>query len=536
MGREGRPDPREPRKRRQWQRQRPLRRRVGVRRRALRRLRVRGLQPGGRGDGVQEHLRARPAGPDHDAGEPPVGGGRRRRGRRQELRPRDLGRWTLRRLRLGRRQPVGGGRDGEGRVRPRPPGPDHDPGQPPVGRRGRRQAATATRSQPRSRPTVASSHSRPPQAISRPPPLRSRPTSSCATSTTPRPRSRIARPDGRARRTTPACPPRALRRRARRRLRLRRRESLRRRRRHHRRRLRARFRRGRDHPRQPCGRTHRARWGWERAPTSPSRATGASSPSSRMRTTSRATTTRRRATSSFATLQARTTTLVSRPAGPERPGRRLLVRPIDLGRRTLRGLRVGGQQPQDADQPGAATSSSATCSTNLTALVSRASGAAGAGADGTSDTPAISGDGRLVAFDSLAANLSSEDNDAFDVFARDVLGPLPLAVPGPTAPAGAAPVDTVGPAISARALTHANRTIRVGRDGRFRLFCGGFTEPVTGRCGGASKRRTSAGRPHARPLYLGTRAFRARAGARVIVPFRLSRTGRSGSRRPGRSG
>ena len=224
--------------------------------------------------------------------------------------------------------------------------------------------------------------------------------------------------------------------------------------------------------------------------------------------------------------QARTTTLVSRASGPTgTPSDGFSTSPSISSDGRLIAFESEANSLSDANQPGQHIYVRDRL-TNLTALVSRASGAAGAGADGTSDTPAISGDGRLVAFDSLAANLSSEDNDAFsDVFARDVLGPLPLAVPGPTAPAGAAPVDTVGPAISARALTHANRTIRVGRDGRFRLFCGRFTEPVTGRCGGASKRRTSAGRPHARLLYLGTRAFRARAGARVIVPFRLSRTG-----------
>ena len=49
---------------------------VDLGRRPLRRLRVQRLQPGGRGDGVHERLRARPAGPDHDAGEPPIGRGR----------------------------------------------------------------------------------------------------------------------------------------------------------------------------------------------------------------------------------------------------------------------------------------------------------------------------------------------------------------------------------------------------------------------------------------------------------------------------
>ena len=48
--------------------------------------------------------------------------------------------------------------------------------------------------------------------------------------------------------------------------------------------------------------------------------------------------------------------------------------------------------------------------------------AGGAGADGVSFDPVLSADGRYVAFESNADNLSSEDNDAFrDVFLRDTL-------------------------------------------------------------------------------------------------------------------
>jgi Tol biopolymer transport system component len=154
---------------------------------------------------------------------------------------------------------------------------------------------------------------------------------------------------------------------------------------------------------------------------------------------------------------------------------------------------------------------------NLTALVSRASGPAGAAADGASSDPALSGDGRVIAFDSLAGNLSSEDSDAFDdVFARDMLSAPPGAAPGSTA--SGPPLDTVGPFVSARALSRANRTIRVGNDGRFRLFCGRFAEAVTGRCGGTGKLRAR------RRFDLGMRAFSARAGTRVLLRFRLSRT------------
>ena len=57
---------------------------------------------------------------------------------------------------------------------------------------------------------------------------------------------------------------------------------------------------------------------------------------------------------------------------------------------------------------------------NTTTLVSRQSGAGGAGGDDVSSFPAISGDGRFVAFQSSADNLSTADDDAVrDVFVRD---------------------------------------------------------------------------------------------------------------------
>jgi len=58
---------------------------------------------------------------------------------------------------------------------------------------------------------------------------------------------------------------------------------------------------------------------------------------------------------------------------------------------------------------------------NRTLLVSRASGGAGEGADAHSHLPAISGDGRFVAFGSAAENLSADDAAGIpDVFRRDV--------------------------------------------------------------------------------------------------------------------
>jgi hypothetical protein len=61
--------------------------------------------------------------------------------------------------------------------------------------------------------------------------------------------------------------------------------------------------------------------------------------------------------------------------------------------------------------------------TNTTTLASRAAGAAGLASQGTASRPAISGDGRYVAFDSTD-NLDPADGDRLlDVYRRDVLGP-----------------------------------------------------------------------------------------------------------------
>jgi len=68
-----------------------------------------------------------------------------------------------------------------------------------------------------------------------------------------------------------------------------------------------------------------------------------------------------------------------------------------------------------------------------TTLVSRATGATGTPADGASYAPVLSPDGRMVVFSSDAANLSADDNGAVpvrDVFARRV----PVTPPAPPPP------------------------------------------------------------------------------------------------------
>lgn len=88
---------------------------------------------------------------------------------------------------------------------------------------------------------------------------------------------------------------------------------------------------------------------------------------------------------------------------------------------------------------------------NTTTLVSRASGAGGAGADGFSLEPAISGDGRYVAFSSDADNLSADDGDTFrDIFVRDLVAGTTSLVSRRPGPGGAGANDgSFGPAISA---------------------------------------------------------------------------------------
>jgi Tol biopolymer transport system component len=79
-----------------------------------------------------------------------------------------------------------------------------------------------------------------------------------------------------------------------------------------------------------------------------------------------------------------------------------------------------------------------------TTLVSRASGASGAAADGESFAAAISADGRHVAFESQANNLSSADKDenSYDIFVRDLDTGLTELVSRAGGPDGAGGSDT----------------------------------------------------------------------------------------------
>ena len=87
---------------------------------------------------------------------------------------------------------------------------------------------------------------------------------------------------------------------------------------------------------------------------------------------------------------------------------------------------------------------------NTTTLVSRASGASGAAADLWSAAPSISADGRYVAFESVAHNLSAADHDLANIFVRDLQANTTILVSRASGVSGAAADGgSVAPSISA---------------------------------------------------------------------------------------
>ena len=154
---------------------------------------------------------------------------------------------------------------------------------------------------------------------------------------------------------------------------------------------------------------------------------------------------------------------------------------------------------------------------NTTTFVSRASGAAGAAGDGDSFNPSISGDGRLVAFDSEADSLSSEDNDAFgDVFVRDVLG----SPPGP--PTAPAPQSTASSAVATRAPVLGRLRILPSA---FRAAAKGSSVLPAGRRGGALVSFTLDRAASVRFIVEQATSGR-RVDGRCVKPTRSNRGGR----------
>ena len=74
--------------------------------------------------------------------------------------------------------------------------------------------------------------------------------------------------------------------------------------------------------------------------------------------------------------------------------------------------------------------------TGTTTFVSRASGVSGVGGDANSHSPSISGDGRYVAFESNADNLHGDANDVGNVFVRDLKTSRTLLVSRPSGNVG----------------------------------------------------------------------------------------------------
>ncbi len=106
--------------------------------------------------------------------------------------------------------------------------------------------------------------------------------------------------------------------------------------------------------------------------------------------------------------------------------------------------------------------------TGVTTLVSRASGADGAVAEYDTYEPSISADGRYVAFVSIAESLSSEDAATSDVFVRDLAtATTTLVSRAPGLAGAAADAESYEPAISAdgRHVAFASRAGNLSSEG-----------------------------------------------------------------------
>ncbi len=140
-------------------------------------------------------------------------------------------------------------------------------------------------------------------------------------------------------------------------------------------------------------------------------------------------------------LEADTTTFVNRATGPSGAGSNLgCGNPTISGDGRFVAFESSATNLSDDDDDDFQDLFVRDTLNSTTVLVSRASGSNGAAADGPSFAPAISADGRFVAFVSGATTLSPDDNDAFtDVFVRDtVLNTTTLVsrADGPTGPGG----------------------------------------------------------------------------------------------------
>ena len=163
-----------------------------------------------------------------------------------------------------------------------------------------------------------------------------------------------------------------------------------------------------------------------------------------------------------------------------------------------------------------------------TTLVSRQSAAdGGAGADGNSTDTAASADGRYVAFQSSANNLSSEDNDAVvNIFVRDVLGPPPVP-PSPPPPVAPPPAPPVAATVLSVKLSKGPLTVR-GKSVRLALSCPAAMGSIG--CAGTIRiylpRSVFASRRSRPESLLAKGRFELTAGRRKKVRVRISRRAR----------
>ena len=151
-------------------------------------------------------------------------------------------------------------------------------------------------------------------------------------------------------------------------------------------------------------------------------------------------------------LQAGTTTLVSRASGPGGAGGdSASTGPAISADGRFVAFESSAENLSDEDSAGTSDVFVRDLQTSTTTLASRANGPGGAGGDGTSFSPSISADGRHVAFESTADNLSAEDDDAVnDVFVRDLQGATTTLASRAAGAGGAGGDGTSGlPAISA---------------------------------------------------------------------------------------
>jgi Tol biopolymer transport system component len=180
-------------------------------------------------------------------------------------------------------------------------------------------------------------------------------------------------------------------------------------------------------------------------------------------------------------LQANTTTLVSRAngaAGDKGNGDSGESAISADGRFVAFGSGASNLHPDDSDNT--ADVFVRDLQADTTTLVSRAAGAAGEKGNDFSFEPAISADGRSVAFSSFASNLHPDDGDSVqDVFRRDVLGPPPGPAVGQP-PAAQPPAAPGGPAQPGCPL--AGNVVR-GTNGDDERSGGALTDNIFGRGG-----------------------------------------------------